>query len=299
MSIFVGQYVTRKSYQGDVVFRIKELRIPEQQALLYGASVRLEADAPLSDLTILERREWLFRQAAEEEQLERSVALFQDETQTSLEATEYRVSNGYQSNVQFFQMPGKVLHIDGDANYLKRCLELYERLGVPAHGVYCKETEMYASIVEWITQYAPDIVVLTGHDAFQKGKGPVDDLESYRHSKHFVAAVKAARQKVPSLDQLIIFAGACQSNFEAIITAGANFASSPGRINIHALDPVYVVAKVSFTSFMDKVNVWELIRNTFTGERGLGGIDTKGLLRTGLPLGMYSETENESNDDLF
>lgn len=32
--------------------------------------------------------------------------------------------------------------------------------------------------------------------------------------------------------KLVIFAGACQSYFEAIISAGANFASSPARILI-------------------------------------------------------------------
>ncbi|MFH4155732.1 sporulation peptidase YabG, partial [Acinetobacter baumannii] len=84
------------------------------------------------------------------------------------------------------------------------------------------------------------------------------------------------RKKYPSLDQLVIFAGACQSHFEALIRAGANFASSPSRINIHALDPVYVVGKISFTSFMERVNVWDVVRNTITGEKGLGGIETRG-----------------------
>ena len=82
-------------------------------------------------------------------------------------------------------------------------------------------------------------------------------------------------EKYPSLDQLVIFAGACQSHFEALIRAGANFASSPSRINIHALDPVYVVGKISFTSFMERVNVWDVVRNTITGEKGLGGIETR------------------------
>ena len=79
------------------------------------------------------------------------------------------------------------------------------------------------------------------------------------------------------MDQLVIFAGACQSHFEALIRAGANFASSPSRINIHALDPVYVVGKISFTSFMERVNVWDVVRNTITGEKGLGGIETRGF----------------------
>ncbi len=32
------------------------------------------------------------------------------------------------------------------------------------------------------------------------------------------------------MDELVIFAGACQSHYEEIIKAGANFASSPHRI---------------------------------------------------------------------
>lgn len=81
----------------------------------------------------------------------------------------------------------------------------------------------------------------------------------------------------------MIFAGACQSHFESLIRAGANFASSPSRVNIHALDPVYIVAKISFTPFMDRINVWEVLRNTLTREKGLGGIETRGVLRIGMP----------------
>ncbi|RBN36990.1 sporulation peptidase YabG, partial [Priestia megaterium] len=50
-----------------------------------------------------------------------------------------------------------------------------------------------------------------------------------------------------------------------------------------ALDPVYVVAKLSFTPFTDRINVWDVLRNTLTGAKGLGGVETKGLLRTGMP----------------
>ena len=114
-------------------------------------------------------------------------------------------------------------------------------------------------------------------------KAPSHDINAYRHSKHFVQTVREARNKVAHLDQLI-FAGACQSHFESLIQAGANFASSPSRVNIHALDPVYIVAKISFTSFTDNIHVWDVLRNTLTGEKGLGGIETRGVLRTGMPI---------------
>ena len=55
-------------------------------------------------------------------------------------------------------------------------------------------------------------------------------------------------------------------------------------MNIHALDPVYIVAKISFTPFMERINVWDVLRNTLTGEKGLGGVETKGVLRTGMPF---------------
>src|SRR5690606_37730066 len=122
-----------------------------------------------------------------------------------------------------------------------KCLDLYERLGVSVIGVHCNEKEMHLRIGELIDQYRPDILVITGHDAYSKTKGKKIDLNAYRHSKYFVETVKEARKKVPNLDQLVIFAGACQSHFESLIYAGANFASSPQRVNIHALDPVYIV----------------------------------------------------------
>lgn len=142
---------------------------------------------------------------------------------------------------------------------------------------------MSASIEELLDKYRPDILVITGHDAYSKQKGGIDDLNAYRHSKHFVETVQTARKKIPHLDQLVIFAGACQSHFESLIRAGANFASSPSRVNIHALDPVYIVAKISFTPFMERINVWEVLRNTLTREKGLGGIETRGVLRIGMP----------------
>ena len=85
-------------------------------------------------------------------------------------------------------------------------------------------------------------------------------------------------------DQLVIFAGACQSDFERILQSGANFASSPKRINIHVLDPVYIAEKVAYTSVRETVNVFELAKNTITGIDGLGGVETFGTFRLGLPI---------------
>jgi spore coat assembly protein len=217
--------------------------------------------------------------------------LFRQDVELLKQKREYEVTDGYSNDLRYFQMPGRVLHIDGDASYLKKCMDLYERVGVPVFGVHCSEKEMPVKINGLLDFYRPDILVITGHDAYSKSKGTVEDLNAYRHSKHFVQTVREARRKIPHLDQLVIFAGACQSHFESLIQAGANFASSPARVNIHALDPVYIVSKVSFTPFMDRINVWDVLKNTLTGEKGLGGIETKGVLRNGMPYNKKKEEQ--------
>lgn len=287
----VGDLVERKSHRRDLLFRVTEIKEESgvQIALLFGEEFRLVADAPIADLIVIDQREYSQRSKQEYVKLEQTYRLFQQDYYESKQRNEYYTSDGYTADVNYFQMPGKVLHVDGDSVYLQKCLDLYRKIGVPVQGVHCKETEMHIRIVDLLEKYKPDILVITGHDSYAKTKGKMDDLQAYRHSGHFVQAVHEARRRYPSLDQLVIFAGACQSHFEALIRAGANFASSPSRINIHALDPVYVVAKISFTSFMDRVNVWEVVRNTITGEKGLGGIETKGILRTGLPYQYYNE----------
>ena len=74
-----------------------------------------------------------------------------------------------------------------------------------------------------IDYYRPDILVITGHDAYSKAKGKMTDINAYRHSKHFVQTVKEARKRIPHLDQLVIFAGACQSHFESLIPCRSKF----------------------------------------------------------------------------
>jgi spore coat assemly protein len=291
MDIKVGDIVARKSYNCDLLFRVIDVKEKdgEKEAILYGEEVRLIADAPCSDLVIIDEREQQERKKKEIELIEQSYKLFRQDYHAMKQKIEYRATGGYRTEKDFFQIPGRVLHLDGDPLYLRKCLDLYERIGVPVFGIYCNESEMPEKVGGLLERFRPDILVVTGHDSYSKSKGKVTDLKAYRHSKHFVQTVKEARKKVPHLDQLIIFAGACQSHFESLIRAGANFASSPARVNIHALDPVYIVSRISFTPFMETVDVWDVLRNTLTGEKGLGGVETKGVLRTGIPFRLIDD----------
>ncbi|MBS4201474.1 sporulation peptidase YabG [Bacillus sp. FJAT-49732] len=278
--------VGRLSYQCDILFRVIDIMEIDGQrtAILSGEDYRLAADAPIDDLVPISESERFERTSEVRSLEEQSFELFRQDIDLIRHEQEYKLTSGYKRDFNYFQMPGRVLHLDGDPNYLKKCLDLYEKLGVSVIGIHCNEKEMHLRVGPLIEEYRPDILVITGHDSYSKSKGKKIDLNAYRHSKFFVETVKEARKKVPNLDQLVIFAGACQSHFESLIFAGSNFASSPLRVNIHALDPVYIVAKISITPFMERINVWDVLRNTLTGEKGLGGVETKGVLRTGMPF---------------
>lgn len=283
--------VGRISYKCDVLFRVIDIKEENGQkiAVLYGEDFRLIADAPCEDLLVIDQTKRMELSRAFQTLEEQSFKLFQQDINLLKQRQEYDTTEGYKKKVNYFQMPGRVLHIDGDPAYLNKCLSLYEKIGIPVTGIHCNEKEMHQKIGQLIDYYRPDILVITGHDSYSKSKGPVGDINAYRHSKYFVQTVKEARRKIPNLDQLVIFAGACQSHFESLIHAGANFASSPSRVNIHALDPVYIVAKISFTPFMERINVWDVLRNTLTGEKGLGGVETRGILRTGMPFNAENQ----------
>ena len=73
-----------------------------------------------------------------------------------------------------------------------------------------------------------------------------EDINNYRNSRYFAQTVRNIRKNSKNKN-LVIFAGACQSYYEALISAGANFASSPARILIDFIDPLVVAEKIATT----------------------------------------------------
>jgi spore coat assemly protein len=292
MKVKVGDIVGRRSYDCDLLFRVITMNESEQSVELYGEDYRLIADAPINDLIVVDDKKRKTKRNETKDKEDTSYRLFRQDYQLMKQRAEYAATSGYETKKLFFEIPGRVLHIDGDPVYLNKCLELYQKLGIPVQGIHMPESEMPHKVGDLLKKVQPDILVITGHDAYSKSKGDINELKAYRHSQYFGQAVRTARKYEPHLDQLVIFAGACQSHFESLIRAGANFASSPSRINIHALDPVYIVAKISYTSFMERINVWDVLRNTLTGDDGLGGVETKGILRTGMP---YKDHKNHKS----
>lgn len=284
MAIKPGDIVGRKSYGCDVLFKvcdIEENRNEEKTVLLKGINVRLLADSPEADLVLMS-----------EEEVEKDKEVFarkfeeSDRSMTRSMTRKKRGSGGRQG-LNGFMQPGRVLHLDGDGEYLKLCLKEYEKMGIGAFGYEIKESEQYKHIKRLLREIKPDILVVTGHDGLLKDSNDLNDINSYRNSYNFVLSVKAAREVQPSLDELIIIAGACQSHYEAILESGANFASSPNRILIHALDPVKACIKAALTPINKIVSAEEISKLTISGINGIGGLQTRGKYRDGAPKPRY------------
>lgn len=293
--IEIGDIVARISHQQDILFRLIEIGEIEGkgiQAILRGIDVRLVADANLSDLVKKSPSEISrSRQAYIKKNSDLMRRIFErrvnDHSRIFMRGSFYSSSNSG-DETDFFELPGVVLHLDGDKDYLEICKTTYNQLSIKATGILVPEKKQPELVIDYLKEYKPNILILTGHDGLLKNTKDFSRLENYRHSKYFVEAVRKAREFEPSRDNLIIYAGACQSHYEALIRAGANFASSPGRVLIHAFDPVFLAEKLAYTSIYDVLSVRDILSNTITGTEGVGGIETRGCLRLGYPKGAYS-----------
>jgi len=277
-----GDLVVRKSYGGDVLFKIEAFE--RSKAILKGVDYRLLADSPITDLLPVTDARPFQSQYADMRMNEslRQLARFRNRQREQNEASFSALGH---SSLTYFELPGKVLHLDGDPSYLRKSMALYGEFRVPAQGFYVPERLMSDTLYRMLPVVKPDILVITGHDGILKHmkNGNIGNLNSYKNSQNFVNAIRMARQYERNMDALIIIAGACQSHFEALLSAGANFASSPARVLIHALDPACIAMRAAFTSVRETVDVMDVIKNTISGIQGIGGIETKGSYRIGIP----------------
>lgn len=298
----IGDIVVRKSYGGDITFKIIDIKSKddEQVYLLKGINLRIEADSPIEDLEVVSENnvgeiDKVFNKKVNASikkilmnriKGSRGAAIEINEGFKNVQLKQERYKE-YKNKDMVFGRPGKILHVDGDAEYLEVCLKTYKQLTLDAVGFVVAEKDQPNEIVNLVKEVKPDIVVMTGHDGMIKGITDYINLSNYRNSKYFVEAVMALRSYNSSYDDLVIFAGACQSCYEAILDAGANFASSPNRVLIHCLDPVLVSEKIAYTNIENIVAIEAVIQNTITGLKGIGGLQTRGKYREGFPKSQY------------
>lgn len=251
-----GDIVSRDSYGNDILFKIdsfKKDKSGKTYAILKGLTIRIEADSYLEDLKKESKQEI-------------------ENYKKRFERIPSKFINRDLSNI----INGKILHLDGDKRYSVKSSKYYKTLGLNAIVKFIPEKNQKFYVRNLLKTYKPNILVITGHDAILKGAKDYNNIKSYRNSKFFMDAVEEARKEIRSIEELPIFAGACQSFFEGIISSGANFASSPNRILIDFVDPLIIASKIAITDSSKYITMQDFEKLLSSGKGGIGGRYAKG-----------------------
>ena len=268
-----GDIVARKSYGKDIIFYVKRIikTYSKSIAILCGLYERIEADSNIDDLELLNNIQLKDITKNKENKLN---------TRIDKKIKEYRF-NFLEDDHQLREkiITGKILHLDGDKRYSQKSYNYYKKMGLNAIVKNIPEYKQPRIVYKLLKIYQPDILIITGHDGMIKRGTNFNDIYNYRNSRHFINTVKEARKyDKDNNKETVIFAGACQSYFEAIMMAGANFASSPARILIDFLDPLIIAEKVATTEKYKFITVDEVTREIRDGKKGIGGIGSNGRM---------------------
>jgi len=255
-----GDIVTRKSYGQDILFLVKKIIKTKERsiAIIKGCTLRIEEASLITDLEKVNKKEF----------------------EKAMKHLDYRIENrkcnqkGKRGKKEYVYT-GKILHLDGDRKYSEKAIKYYKKMGLNAVVKNISENKQPFLIQSLLERYKPDILVITGHDGMIKKGIGYNDIYNYRNSRYFIEAVKQAR--IWDKDKkIVIFAGACQSFFEAIMSAGANFASSPARVLIDFIDPLIVAEKIATTDKYKFIKIEDIEDDLRDGRRGIGGVGANG-----------------------
>ena len=272
-----GDVVGRISYGKDIIFVVKKiihLKNGRKMALLKGVTERIEATSYIEDLCLINK-----------EIIENNIRSLEFKLETRIEAKKknnpkYKNTIEYNKRTKRKNITGKILHLDGDKKYSEKSLRYYNKLGLNAIVKNIPEYKQPKYVYNLLEYYKPDILVITGHDGMIKKESGYNDIYNYRNSKHFVNTVKEARRyDEENKKNLVIFAGACQSYYEALIMAGANFASSPARILIDFLDPLIVAENIAIADNYKYITIDDISNELRDGKKGVGGVGANGKKR--------------------
>ncbi|QEK13289.1 sporulation peptidase YabG [Crassaminicella thermophila] len=231
INVRVGDLVARRSYGFDVLFKVIDITRnfkKQKVALLKGVDLRIIADSPVMDLYRIPVNKIDDFHRSFDKKINNIIKKIMKERKEN-NIKQMQLKKALKGGTPFGRS-GRVLHLDGDGEYLDECLKVYKQLDIHVVGKQIAESEQPKAMLELLKAYMPDILVITGHDGLLKGYEDFTKISHYRNSQYFIESVKQARKYEPSMDDLVIFAGGCQSHYEEILNAGANFASSPYRV---------------------------------------------------------------------
>lgn len=167
----IGDTVVRKSYDKDITFRIIDIKEVNGKTIyiLKGINIRIIADSPDSDLEPVDvdfigEKEKILNSRINEA-IKKAVNTRSSSANKSSSILLPRGSKSQKNNSNkdlMFGRPGKILHIDGDKDYLETCLKVYKQLSLDAVGRAISEKDQADKVVDLVKEIKPDIVVLTG-----------------------------------------------------------------------------------------------------------------------------------------
>ena len=151
-----GDIVGRKSYGRDILFNVVKIINTGNVtpiAMLKGITIRIEADAPLEDLVIIEKEKVRSNIRTLDTQIEERVK----KCNKTIKRRKF-LRNNQQGSF------GTILHLDGDKKYSEKSAQYYRKMELNAIVRYIPENKQEYVITDLLNRYNPDILVITGHD---------------------------------------------------------------------------------------------------------------------------------------
>lgn len=151
-----GDIVGRISYGKDILFSVENIiksSDGKQVAILKGLILRIEADANIDDLVLIEKQQVQSNMRGLENKIE-------DKIKKCLGKETYKEKRKFLKRSQEVRN-GRILHLDGDNRYTEKSIRYYKKIGLDAIVRNVPENRQEYVIMDLLNRYNPDIVVIT------------------------------------------------------------------------------------------------------------------------------------------
>ena len=160
-------------FRSDILFKVVDIiKRPGKadQVIIKGVCLRIIADSPESDLYKVPLNNIEDFKSSYDKIVDDSIEKIineRKEKKITVDMTRSIPTNT--TGAIPFGKAGRVLHLDGDGEYLDVCLKYYKQLEIDVVGKKIIEREQSRVIADLLREYMPDILVVTGHDGLLKG----------------------------------------------------------------------------------------------------------------------------------
>ncbi len=151
-----GDIVGRISYGKDILFTVENIvkRIDGTKiAILKGLILRIEADALIEDLVLIEKKRIQSNMRSLENKLE-------DKIKRCARKNLYKEKRRFLGRSEE-EKNGKILHLDGDRRYSEKSIRYYKKFGLDAIVRNVAENKQEYVVMDLLNRYNPDILVIT------------------------------------------------------------------------------------------------------------------------------------------